>query len=184
MNRKLFGCRTILLTLAVLLFSIAGAYAQCDPHAANPPSPPAQAAVSLNGKSVTIDYCAPSMRGRKIFGGLVPYDKVWRTGANEATSFVTQANLKIGGATVPAGSYTLYTLPNPTRWLLIINKQTGQWGTVYNEPMDLTRIAMESKPLSPPQEKMSITFENTHGNVTELHIRWDTTNQYIAVIAQ
>lgn len=124
------------------------------------------------------------MRGRKIFGGLVPYDKVWRTGANEATSFVTQADLKIGGTEVPAGSYTLYTLPNPTRWLLILNKQTGQWGTVYNEPMDLARIPMESKPLSPPQEKMSISFENTVGNSTELHIKWDTTNQYVPVTAQ
>ncbi len=148
------------------------------------PSPTATATVSLNGKDVTIHYGAPSTRGRKIFGGLVPYDQPWRTGANEATSFVTQANLKIGGTTVPAGSYTLYTLPSATRWLLIINKQTGQWGTVYNESQDLARIAMQSATLSPPQEKMSISFENTHGNVTELHIRWDTTNQYVPVIAQ
>jgi Protein of unknown function (DUF2911) len=147
------------------------------------PSPPVTATVSLDGKDVTIKFGAPSMRGRKIFGGLVPYDTVWRTGANEATSFVTQANLKIGGTTVPAGSYTLYTLPNPTRWLLIINKQTGQWGTVYNEPMDLARVAMQSATLSTPQEKLSITFENTHGNTTELHIRWDTTNQYLPITA-
>ncbi len=148
------------------------------------PSPPATATVSLNGKDVTINYGAPSMRGRKIIGGLVPYDKVWRTGANEATTFVTQANLKIGGTTVPAGSYTLYTLPNPTRWLLIINKQTTQWGTVYNEPMDLARIPMQSTTLSSPQEKMSISFENTRDNTTELHIKWDTTNQYVPITAQ
>jgi hypothetical protein len=147
-------------------------------------SPRATATVSLNGKDVTISYGAPSMRGRKIFGGLVPYDKVWRTGANEATSFVTQADLKIGGTMVPAGSYTLYTLPNATRWLLILNKQTGQWGTIYNEPMDLARIAMESKTLSPPQEAMSVSFENTVGNTTELHIKWDTTNQFVPVTAQ
>ena len=147
------------------------------------PSPPATATVSLNGKDVTIKYGAPSMRGRKIFGGLVPFDTVWRTGANEATSFVTQTNLKIGGTTVPAGSYTLYTLPSPTRWLLILNKQTGQWGTVYNEPMDLARIAMQSKTLSAPQETMSISFENTVGNTTELHIKWDTTNQYVPITA-
>jgi hypothetical protein len=148
------------------------------------PSPRATASVSLNGKDVTIGYGAPSMRGRKIFGDLVPFDTVWRTGANEATSFVTQTNLKIGGTMIPAGSYTLYTLPNPTRWLLIINKQTGQWGTVYNASQDLARIALESKTLSSPQEKMSISFENTVGNTTELHIRWDTTNQYVPVTAQ
>ncbi len=158
-----------------------------DKPAAQPksvPSPPATATVSLNGKDVTINYGAPSMRGRKIMGELVPYDKVWRTGANEATTFVTQGDLKIGGTTIPAGSYTLYTLPDPTRWLLIINKQTGQWGTGYNEPMDLARIAMQSKTLSPPQEKMSISFENTVGNTTELHIKWDTTNQYVPITAQ
>ena len=177
-------CNCILATAGLTPMPLAPVEKAVAQQPAAVPSPPVTATVSLNGKDVTIKYGAPSMRGRKIFGGLVPYDKVWRTGANEATSFVTQADLKIGGTTVPAGSYTLYTLPNPTRWLLIVNKQTGQWGTVYNEPMDLTRIAMESKPLSPPQEKMSITFENTHGNITELHIRWDTTNQYIAVIAQ
>ena len=147
------------------------------------PSPPATATVTLNGKEVTIRYGAPSMRGRKIFGELVPFDKVWRTGANEATSLVTQTDLKIGGTTVPAGSYTLYTLPNHTRWLLIVNKQTGQWGTVYDESKDLARIAMESATLSEPQEKMSITFENTRGNVTELHIRWDKTNEFLPVVA-
>src|ERR1700684_2838808 len=104
---------TVLLTAV----SLTPAAAQNDPPK---PSPPATATVSLNGKDVTINYGAPSMRGRKIFGGLVPFDTVWRTGANEATSFVTQGDLKIGSANVPAGSYTLYTLPNSTRWLLII----------------------------------------------------------------
>jgi hypothetical protein len=115
---------------------------------------------------------------------LVPFDKVWRTGANEATSFVTQGELKIGPAKIPAGSYTLYTLPNPERWLFIINKQTGQWGTVYDQSKDLVRIPMHSKTLSSPQEKMSITFENTAGNVTELHIRWENTEQYIEIVGQ
>ena len=147
-------------------------------------SPAATAETTLAGKTVTIHYNSPAMRGRKIMGELVPFDKVWRTGANEATSFVTQGDLKIGPATVPAGSYTLYTLPNATRWLLIINKQTGQWGTVYDQSKDLVRIPMHSKTLSSPQEKMSITFENTHGNITELHIRWENTEQYIEIVGQ
>ncbi len=76
------------------------------------PSPPAQASVTLDGKLVTIDYNAPSMRGRKIMGDLVPYDKVWRTGANPATTLKTAVNLKIGDLTVPAGTYTIYSLPS------------------------------------------------------------------------
>ncbi len=147
-------------------------------------SPPETATVSLSGKTVTIKYGAPSLRGRKMIGGENPYGKVWRTGANEATSLVTAADLKIGTLSVPAGSYTLYTLPNADKWLLIVNKQTGQWGTTYQESMDLGRIPMQSKTLSSPQEKMSISFENTHGKSTELHIKWDTDDKYVTVTAQ
>ncbi|HEX7157547.1 MAG TPA: DUF2911 domain-containing protein [Edaphobacter sp.] len=148
------------------------------------PSPPATATVSLNGKNITIHYSAPSMRGRKIMGELVPFDKVWRTGANEATTFVTDANLRIGSATVPAGSYTLYTLPGASQWQLIINKQTGQWGTVYNQDQDLVRVPMKGSTLPSPQEKMSISFENTSGNSTVLHIRWENTDQFVPIAAQ
>jgi len=148
------------------------------------PSPPATATVSLNGKTITIKYSAPSMRGRKIMGELVPYGKVWRTGANEATSFVTDANLKVGTLSVPAGSYTLFTLPNATQWLLIVNKQTGQWGLTYDEAEDLGRTPMKANTLSSSQEKMSISFENTSGNSTVLHIRWENTDQSVQITAQ
>ena len=85
------------------------------------------------------------MRGRKIMGGLVPYGKVWRTGANPATTLITKANLKIGTLDVPAGTYTIYTLPNEDQWLLIVNKQTGQWGTVYHEDQDLGRTPWNTR---------------------------------------
>jgi hypothetical protein len=149
-----------------------------------PASPPETATVSLNGKSVEIKYGAPSVNGRKIVGALVPYDKVWRTGANEATSLSTNVNLKIGGTPVPAGTYTLYTLPGSSQWLLIINRQTGQWGTEYHQEQDLARIPMKSSRLSSPQEKMSITFENTNGSTTELHIKWENTDESVTVTAQ
>jgi len=148
------------------------------------PSPAETATASLNGKSVTIKYGAPSMRGRKVIGELVPYDKVWRTGANESTSFVTETNLTIGGKQVPAGTYTLYTLPGASQWLLIVNKQTGQWGTNYDQSQDLARIPMKSGKLASPQEKMSITFENTKGNSTELHVKWENTDESVTVTAQ
>jgi hypothetical protein len=147
-------------------------------------SPPAKAEVQLGGKDVSIVYNTPSMKGRKIFGGLVPYDKLWRTGANAATTLKTEANLKVGTATVPAGTYTLYTLPSEGTWKLIINKQTGQWGTKYDQAQDLARVDMQKKTLSTPQEQMSITFDNTQGSSTELHVKWDTTDVWVPVVAQ
>ena len=133
---------------------------------------------------VTIVYHRPLVDGRKIFGGLVPYGEVWRTGANPATTLITAANLKIGTLDVPAGTYTIYTLPSASQWLLIVNKQTGQWGTVYNKDQDLGRTPMQSKTLPAPQEKMSISFENTSGNTTELHIKWETTDEYVTIKAE
>lgn len=125
-------CVSMLLRSSVFLFALvaatsSGSFAQSS--ADKPlPSPAATASTTLDGKSVVIRYNAPSMRGRQIMGGLVPYGKVWRTGANPATTLVTAAHLKIGTLDVPAGTYTIYTLPNASTWMLIVNKQTGQWG--------------------------------------------------------
>jgi hypothetical protein len=148
-------------------------------------SPPAEAHVTLAGNAVTIKYNAPSMRCRKIMGEVVPYGQVWRTGANPATSFVTEGALKIGGLMVPAGSYTLYTLPAApgTPWMLIVNKQTGQWGTVYKPEMDLGRTPMTAATLPAPQEVMSISFEHTMGASTQLHVKWEKTDEWVKVEA-
>jgi len=149
------------------------------------PSPPAQAKATLDGKTVTIDYNAPSMRGRKIFGGLVPYDHWWRTGANPATTLKTDVNLKIGSLTVPAGTYTIYSIPSETQWKLIVNKQTGQWGTVYNQDQDLGRTDMQKGPTpATPVEVFAIKFENTKGKKTELHLIWENTDVFVPVTAE
>lgn len=148
------------------------------------PSPAATAQVSLNGKDLKITYNSPSMRGRKIMGELVPYGKVWRTGANSATTLTTATNLKIGTLSVPAGTYTLFTLPSADTWQLIVSKDTGEWGLAYKESSDLGRTPMKSNTLSSPQEKMSISFENTKGNTTELHIKWDTADEYVDVTSE
>jgi len=170
--------------MVMLLGSFPTAFAQMQGSHGKPLlSPPAKAAVQLNGKQISISYNSPSMRGRKIFGGLVPYGKVWRTGANPATTLKTDAELKIGTAEVPAGTYTLYTLPSEGTWKLIINKQTGQWGTIYNQDQDLARVDMEKAQIPNPQERMSISFENTSGNKTQLHVRWDTTDVWVPVVA-
>jgi hypothetical protein len=175
--------RAMVLMLACGVAS--AAYGQTS-AAPKPPllSPPASAAVSLNGKSVSISYNTPSMRGRVIMGGLVPYGKVWRTGANQATTLKTETDLMIGTAAVPAGTYTLYTLPSADVWKLIINKQTGQWGTVYNADQDLVRVDMMKAELPAPQEVMSISFEKTSGGTTELHVRWENTDVWVPVTAK
>jgi Protein of unknown function (DUF2911) len=135
-------------------------------------SPPMMAKVSVGGGDVTIDYGAPSVRGRKIFGGLVPYGEVWRTGANPATTLTTTVSLKIGDLDVPAGKYTVYSLPTAEGWQLIINKQTGQWGTVYDKSQDLGRTKMTVGTTPAPVEMFVIDFEKTADSATELHLKW------------
>ena len=141
-----------------------------------PLSPPGEASVKFDdGKTVTIQYSRPSMRSRKIFGGLVPYDQVWRTGANSATSLKTDADLTIGGANVPAGSYTLYTLPGMNSWKLIINKQTGQWGTEYSEGQDLARVDMKVSQKNAVMETFTISLDKTSANSAVLKLDWENT---------
>jgi len=159
--------------LLVVVVMIALASVACAQQKA---SPPGEASVAFaDGKTITIQYSRPSMRGREIFGGLVPYDKVWRTGANAATSLKTDVDLNIGGANVPAGSYTLYTLPGMNAWKLIINKQTGQWGTQYDQGQDLARVDMKVAQSSAPLEQFTISFDKTSGNSATLKLEWANT---------
>lgn len=138
-------------------------------------SPRASAEAEIGGATVQVDYGQPSKRGRAIFGQLVPWGRVWRTGANEATGFTTDKDLVVGGADVPAGSYTLYTLPAETgAWKLIINRQTGQWGTQYDEAQDLARVDLKTATLSEPLEKFTIEVK-PEGDGGVLRLAWDTT---------
>ena len=92
------------------------------------PSPPATATGKVMGATITINYSSPAVKGRKIWGGLVPYDKVWRAGANEATLFETDKDIKVEGKSLPAGKYSLYAIPGEKEWVFIFNSKTGQWG--------------------------------------------------------
>src|SRR5713226_273128 len=125
------------------------------------PSPAAQAQCKFSdGKTITVDYSSPRAKGRKIFGELVPYGEVWRTGANEATTFVTDANLKVEGKDVPAGSYTIFTVPAADKWTLIVNKKTGEWGIPYKyESEELARIDMKVSKTPSPVENFTISFD-------------------------
>jgi hypothetical protein len=145
--------------------------------AQNPPaSPPGTATFTFaDGKTIAIDYSRPSVKGRKIFGGLVPYGQVWRTGANAATTMKTDTNLTIGGANVPAGTYTLYSIPEDKKWTLIINKQTGQWGTAYDEKQDLARVDMKVSKNASPTEQFTIGFDQTGATAAVLKLDWADT---------
>jgi hypothetical protein len=191
--------RTLAIAFVLLLMSCV-ALAQTTPAASSKGSQSKQAAPAkprpspagtadftfADGKKITINYSRPHTKdpktgeARKIYGGLVPYDKVWRTGANEATSLKTDVDLDIGGTKIPAGSYTLYTLPSAGTWKLIINKQTGQWGTEYDESKDLARVDMKSSPLSSPAEQFTISFDKA-GDGANLNLDWENTRQSVTV---
>ncbi len=146
-------------------------------------SPAETAEAKLNGKALALHYNAPSARCRTIMGGVVPYGQVWRTGANPATSFTTETDLTVGTLQVPAGKYTLYTLPaaHGTPWQLIVNKETGQWGTVYHQAQDLGRTPMHAATLPAPQEVMTLSFEHSTPTSTQLHIRWERTDEWVEI---
>lgn len=176
--RKLSGfCAVIFFSLAAVAFSC---HAQMDKT--KRPSPPANAMFKFaDGKTVTVDYSSPRMKGRKIFGGLVPFDKVWRAGANEATTFVTDASLTVGGAAVPAGSYTIFAIPGQGKWTLVISKKTGEWGTEYpGEANDLARIEMKVSQLPSPLENFTIAFDKTGMGCT-MRLDWETTRASVEI---
>jgi len=146
------------------------------------PSPAAKATCALaDGKTITVDYSSPRAKGRKIFGGLVPYGEVWRTGANEATAFVTTTDVMVGGTHVPAGSYTIFTIPNKDKWTLVISKKTGEWGTNYPGPEnDLARIEMKTSALPAAAENFTIAFDKSAGGCT-LRMDWETTRASVDI---
>jgi hypothetical protein len=140
------------------------------------PSPPAQAQCKFSdGKTITVDYSSPRLKGRKVGGEVAPYGQVWRTGANEATTFVTTAPLSADGRDIPAGSYTIFTLPEQNKWTLIVSKHTGEWGIPYKyESEEIARIPMSVSKTSAPVENFTISFDHTGGSCT-MHLSWENT---------
>ena len=143
-------------------------------------SPAAETSVTINGKKITINYSAPSMRNRKIFGSLVPFNQVWRTGANAATELTTDANLNINGLQVPKGKYSLFTYVQPDSWELIVNKQTGMSGLDYDKGQDLGRVKMTVTKTPAPVETLKITLEKAGGNKARITMAWEETMASIA----
>lgn len=174
------------LSLFALVLTVTLAFAQQDKS--KRPSPPGTAEVTLGSKRIVVNYSRPKIadpktgKPRKIFGGVVPYGEVWRTGANEATSLTTDSDLDIGGTTVPAGSYTLYSLPTEGDWKLIISKKTGQWGIPYpGEGEDLARIPMKVVRSSKAADPFTISFDKKSDAEAVMHLAWDNTDASVPV---
>jgi hypothetical protein len=144
-------------------------------------SPPAQAVGTVDGHEITVDYYAPSMHGRKIFGALVPYDRVWCTGANIATGLTSDADLQMGTLKIPKGSHSIWTIPRQDGdWTLIINNQTGQFHLDYDGSQDFGRTKMSTRPLGAPVETFKIEIRSDGGNKGTLALDWEKTEAYMA----
>src|SRR5712691_12698997 len=167
------GCLTLSLPAAPV-------YAQAEKPAR--PSPAAKATCALaDGKTITVDYSSPRAKGRKIFGGLVPYGEVWRAGANEATTFVTTTDLMVGGTHVPAGNYTLFVIPDKDKWTLIISKKTGEWGIPYpGADSDLARVDMKVSAIPSAVENFTIAFGKAPKGCP-LIMEWETTRASVDI---
>jgi Protein of unknown function (DUF2911) len=169
---------------AMLVFILA-AQSSAQQDKSKRPSPPGTATFALaDGKTITVNYSRPKIRdpktgqARKIYGGLVPYGEVWRAGANEATSLVAQANLNLGGTPVPAGSYTLFILPQQSGpWKLIVSKKTGEWGIPYpGEQFDLARINLKTAKTPATVQEFTISFDKRGTNAGMLKFDWENTS--------
>ena len=159
------------LVFAALALFIFHTQAAAQKDKSKRPSPPAQVSEMIGNATVTIDYSQPGKKGRDIFGALVPYGQVWRTGANEATWIEVSSDVTVEGKTLKAGKYGLFTIPGENEWTIIFNSKWDQWGSSgYSEDMDVLRVTAKASSTK-PTEKFTIGLEKS-GRVT---ISWDTT---------
>ena len=149
--------------------------ADAQPIKTPAPSPTQTVKQDFGISSVELIYSRPGMKGRKIFGDLVPYGKVWRTGANQATRIKFADDVTIGGQAIKAGEYALFTIPNEKEWEIIINKGSANWGTDYKQADDIARVKVKSMKLEQPVESFTMQFANVKANTAELQIMWDKT---------
>jgi hypothetical protein len=167
------------LFLVILLAALAACAVRADAQVL---SPPAKTACKFtDGKTISVNYSSPRMRGRKIFGDLVPFGEVWRVGADDATTFVPNVDVTLGGKTIPAGRYTMFALPTPNKWTLIVSKQIGEWGIPYpGAQFDFARMEMKVSKLSAPLENFTISFDAS-GTSCTMKFDWETTRASIDI---
>ncbi len=139
-------------------------------------SPAATLKQRIGLTDVEIEYCRPSAKGRKIFGGLVPFDEVWRTGANSATKLTFSTDVKVEGTAVPAGTYALFTIPGATQWTFILNKVPGQWGAyAYDEKNDQLRVKVKPVALQEAVETLTFDIGDLRTDSARFSIAWEKT---------
>jgi hypothetical protein len=171
------------------LFSLAAAALLLLPVTAPAQNPRGTATATIGGKTVSITYSSPSVRGRKVFSPAGPIAKdpnypVWRAGADSSTTLHTETDLTIGGLSVPKGDYSLYVnLKDVENWELIINKQTGQWGLTYNQAQDLGRVKMKMAKTSSPVEVLKYTITGS-GNTGKITLEWENYSGSVDIAAK
>ena len=174
-----FSRPVLFFALAFLLLQSLSGFAQEDKS--NRPSPPAKVSETIGNATVTIDYSQPAVKERKIWGGLVPYGKVWRTGANEATTFEVSQDVQIEGQTLPAGKYALFTIPGEEEWTIIFNKEPNQWGSMnYDETKDALRVNVKPETSEEMHERLTFEIENDG----EVELMWENLEVEFSVDAK
>ena len=140
-------------------------------------SPAATTKQRVGLTDIEITYNRPGMKGRKIFGGLVPYGEVWRTGANTATKLTFSTEVKLNGTAVPAGTYELFTIPGQSEWTVIVHKNMSQWGSyAYDMKNDVARVTVKPTANTNAVESLSLGFAELHSDSATFFISWEKTH--------
>ena len=167
------GLAVSMLTAALTFAVPVAAQKTTEVHPGKGGSPHVRTEWTIDGANISIEYGRPYLKGRTIGREVAPYGREWRTGADEATTLKTDKDLKIGTLAVPAGTYTLYTVPGESEWQLIVSKKTGQWGVPYPAGEDLGRVPMQVSKTSSPVEQLTISIDDTAEGGT-LRVEWGT----------
>jgi lipopolysaccharide export LptBFGC system permease protein LptF len=138
-------------------------------------SPEATAEITSGDMTVSVKYCQPSIKGRTIFGELIPFGQVWRTGANEASVIKFNKDVTVGGQSLKAGEYSLWTIPNEGNWNVIFNSATGQWGTMYDSETDLLKVDAIATQTEESTEQFTISFVDVDSAGVNMNLKWDKT---------
>ncbi|OON65665.1 hypothetical protein B0919_23600 [Hymenobacter sp. CRA2] len=172
------------LCLAGCLCSLATAPLQAQQLRLPAMSPTVHTREDFSTSYIEMVYARPSKRGRDVFGKLVPYGEVWRTGANSSTRIKFGEEVKFGGQVVPAGTYALFTIPDPKEWTIILNKDTSQWGAYdYRPELDQVRVTAKPRTSNTAMESFSMVLENLQPEAADLTIRWDKTRVSVPIVA-
>jgi hypothetical protein len=184
MRSQIFRFLPVLAIACALVAPIAAHAQDDDPLRFPAPSPAAEVTQTVGLTEVEIVYARPAMRERQIFGGLVPYDAIWRTGANASTKITFSGPVVFGGAEVPAGTYALYSVPGRDEWQVILSGNTELWGSYgYDDSQEVARVKATPVTLTEPVESFTLSVDAVKDDAATLNIAWDTTRVPVSIVA-